>query len=250
MVDAVTWKKLEPLRGDSTVLFFSAYALDEEVPRYRLEQVDLPVEELIRPGWYGDIWSPAKIQDVYKEFFGIGSITEAIAILDGAGGSVGEVNERFRQAIEDSQASVGGEDPRTNVPIVTSLQENSTIEQAVEFLTLTYSYVKQAGLDVDEFIRAYTWRPIASMIDLFGTEGLRFNANGTEVTSSGEVEGFHSRAFGPYDDVFGLVGPELENIVGIERGSLVAQRGDTRKRKYEAVSALLAALNFSTAQLG
>lgn len=229
---------------------FRAYAIDEEVPRYKLEEVDWPVEELIRPGWYGDVWSPGKIQVVYKDFFGIGSITEAIAVLDSRGGSVGDANENFRRAIEEQQTAECGEDAHADVPVVTSLAENSSIEQAVEFLTLTYSYVKQANLDVDEFIRAYTWRPIASMVDMFGTDGLTFNARGTDVTSPGEIEGFHSRAFGPYDDVFGLVGPELETVVGIKRGSTVAQRGDTRKRKFEQVSAFLAALNFSRAQLG
>lgn len=245
------WARLTEFLGETPgAVTFRAYAVEEEVPRYKLEEVDLPAEELIRPGWYGDIWSPAKISAVYKDFFGIGAVTEATSVIEARGGTVGAVTEKLAQAVDDAADGEAMDDAVTSLPVVTSLEEGSSIEQSVEFLLLTYSYVKQAGLDADEFIKAYTWRPIATLTDMFGTEGLAFNENGTEVTSLGEVEGFHSRAFGPYDDVFGLVGPELENIVGIERGSLVAQKGDVRKRRHEAVSLLRAALNFSRAQLG
>jgi hypothetical protein len=231
-------------------IIFRAFAIDEEVPRYKLEVVDLPAEELIRPGWYGDVWSPAKIGEVYKDFFGIGSITEPTAVLDAAGKELTQQSETLQEAQEAADDAENVEDANANLPVVTSLGEKATIEQAVEFLTLTYSYVKQANMDSDEFIRAYTWRPIASLIDMFGTEGLTFNENGTAVVSKGEIEGFHSRAFGPYNDVFGLVAPEIETLIGIKRGTTVAQKGDTRKRKFEAVSLLAAALNFSRAQIG
>jgi hypothetical protein len=238
------------LDDQEQTVMWRAFSIDEEVPRYKLEEVDIPAEELIRPGWYGDVWSPSKIGDVYKDFFGIGSITEPTAVLDAGGEQSTSALEEFKKAMEESETSEGVDDAVDSLPIVNSLGANATIEQAVEFITMTYSYVKQAGLDADEFIRAYTWRPIASMIDMFGTEGLTFNENGTEVTSPGEIEGFHSRAFGPYDDVFGLVAPEIETLLNIKRGSTVAQKGDTRKRKFEAVSALAAALNFSRAQIG
>jgi hypothetical protein len=131
---------------------------------------------------------------------------------------------------------------------VTSLAENSSIEQAVEFITLSYSYVKQAGLDVDEFIRAYTWRPIASMVDMFGTDDLTLSTDGTTVLNG--FEGFHSRAFGPYADLFGLVTPELENVLNVKRGDASAQYMDTRKRKQEAVLEYITAITFSRAILG
>lgn len=227
-----------------------AFAIDEEVPRFKLEEVDIPAEELIRPGWYGDVWSPSKIGTVYQDFFGIGSITEPTAVLDAAGDQKTSAIEKFEEAMEASETAEDVTDAIADLPIVNSLGEDATIEQAVEFITMTYSYVKQADMDADEFIRSYTWRPIASLIDMFGTEGLTFNWNGTEVTSPGEIEGFHSRAFGPYEDVFGLVAPEIETLLRIKRGSTVAQKGDTRKRKFEAVSMLAAALNFSRAQIG
>ena len=118
----------------------------------------------------------------------------------------------------------------------------------MEFLVLTYSYIKQNGLSTEQFIRSYTWRPVASLVDIFGTSNLEFNDQGTDVVDG--IEGFHSRAFGPYEDVFGLVGPELVDIVGIKKDTNVAKKGDTRKRKRDAVEKYTAALAFGTALLG
>ena len=48
----------------------------------------------------------------------------------------------------------------------------------------------------------------------------------------------------------GLVGPDIENILGIKRGSTTAQRADVRKRRYEAVQAYASSLLFSRGLLG
>jgi hypothetical protein len=249
-IGPVYYQRLVDFLGTEATPTFRAWSVQEEVPRYRLEDVDIPAEEVIRPGWYGDIWSPTNISKVYKSFFGIGAITEPTAILDPRSGAVGDANEDFKRAVEEAETAENIKDAVADAPIVTSLGSNASIQQAVEFLTLTYSYVKLAELDVDEFISAYTWRPVASMIDLFGSEDLAFNENGTAVVTPGAVEGFHSRAFGPYDDVFGLVTPEIETVLGIERGSVTAQRADTRKRKLERVQKLSASLSAGRAQVG
>jgi hypothetical protein len=83
------------------------------------------------------------------------------------------------------------------------------------------------------------------MVDLFGTSDLTLSTDGQTVTSG--VEGFMSRAFGPYSDLFGLVAPAISNIVGIQRGSAAAQRADTRNRKQQAVIAYIQALQYSRA---
>jgi hypothetical protein len=249
-VGPVYWDRLlEFLGTDTTSVTFRAWSIEEEVPRYRLEDVDIPAEEVIRPGWYGDVWSPSQISDVYKAFFGIGAITETTAILDAKPGS-GSANAAFKKAVAETQTAEDMEDACASAPVITSLQEKASIQQAVEFLTLTYSYVKLAGADADEFIRAYTWRPIASMLDIFGSEDLAYSEDGVEVISPGAVEGFHSRAFGPYDNVFGIVTPEIESIVGLKRGTAAAQRVDTRKRKLERVLKLVSMLNSGTARVG
>lgn len=222
--------------------------MDEEVPRFKKEAIDLPAEEFIRPGWYGDVWNTANIGRVYEDFFGIGSITDPQHVQAPGVGSLPVQDEATADAAVESSQATAADDPRRFASAIAALDAGSSIQQAVDFLLLTYSYARLAGADVDQFIRSYTWRPIATMVDMLGTSDLRFSTNGETVESG--FEGFHSRAFGPYDNLFGLTGPDIEDILGIKRGSTVAQRADTRRRKYEAVQAYTSALLFSRGLLG
>lgn len=231
------------------IVRFKAFRIEEEVPRYRREVVDLPAEEYIRPGWYGDIWHPAKISQAYEHFFGTGSITDPQNIVDPRGANTSVRHDEIDQALADAANAQGADDPVADAPAIMVLDADASIQQAVEFLVLTYSYIKQSqNVDVDEFIRSYTWRPIASMLDMFGTSDLEYNEDGTTVLQG--IEGIHSRAFGPYDNLFGLVTPDIESIVGISRGSTVAQRVDTRLRKQDAVKFYVEVLSFARAILG
>lgn len=237
------------LTGDPNRLVrFRAYRVTEEVPRYRKEDATLPIEEFIRPGWYGDLWTTSKIGKVYNDFFGIGSITDAQTIVSPNGASFGQSSEAQENAVASASKAEDSADPRKDEPAALALDEGATVQSAVEFLWLTYSYIKQQGLDVEEFIRSYTWRPVATLLDMFGTSDLAFSPAGDRVVSG--TEGFHSKAFGPHDDLFGLVGPEVETILGISRGTVTAQRADTRKRKLERVLAYSSAIKFSRAILG
>lgn len=234
--------------GLNTPVVFRAYRVSEEVPRFKRESAELPAEEYIRPGWYGDVWRSENIGKVYEDFFGIGAITDPQQVRDSSIGSGPVQNEEIANAsIEASQAQTA-DDPRRFAPALTALDQGASIQQAVDFLLLTYSYARLSGADVDQFARSYTWRPIATMVDMLGTSDLKFSPNGETVESG--FEGFHSRAFGPFDNLFGLTGPDIEDILGIKRGSTAAQKADTRKRKYEAVQAYVSSLLFSRGLLG
>lgn len=241
--------EVEALAGsDVRPLVFRAYRIREEVPRYRQEVVDLPAEEYIRPGWYGDVWHPSKIGEAYQQFFRTGAITDPITLADASGASLNIPNQAASDALSEASAASDSSDPRATAPAVLALETNSSIEQAVAFLALTYSYIRSGGLDPEEFFRAYSWRPIATMVDIFGTSDLQLSTDGTQVVQG--IEGFHSRAFGPFDNLFGLVTSDIENIVGIKRGSPQASKGDKRKVKQDAVKAYVATLLFSRAILG
>lgn len=227
---------------------FRAFRVLEEVPRYRKEKVELPAEEYIRPGWYGEIWHPSNIGKAYNHFFQTGSITDKQQIGDADGASMGDVSQDAEDALANAASGVEFEDPRRNAPALFTLDEGSSIEQAVAFLVLTYSYIRTGDLDIEEFLRAYQWRPVASLVDLFGTSDLTLSEDGTEVIQG--IEGFHSRAFGDFENLFGLVTPDIESITGIKRGSNVAKKGDVRKRRRDAVREIVAALLFSRAILG
>jgi hypothetical protein len=235
--------------GDPTALVtFRAFRVTESVPRYRKDTVDLPAEEYIRPGWYGDIWHPLLIGQAYTQFFNTGAITDQQQVSDTSGGSFGVSYEDAQQALATAASATDADDPLTNAPALLALDKNATIADAVSFIVQTYSATRARGLDVDEYIRGYTWRPIATLTDLFGTRDLTLDDQGHQVING--IEGFHSRAFGPYEDLFGLTTPDIENIVGIVRGSAIAARGDTRKRKQDAVKAYVAAIQYARAILG
>lgn len=224
------------------------YRLEEQVPRYQQQQVDLPAEEYIRPGWYGDIWGPSQIGTAYGLFLSTGAITDPHNISDSTGTQFAGTSNAAAASSAASQVTGDPNDPGSDAALVYSLQAGASIEQAAAFLMATYSHIKQAGLDIEEFIRSYTWRPVATMVDMFGTGDLTLSSDGGVVTQG--IEGFHSRAFGPFDSLFGLVSPEIEEITGIKRGTVASQQCDTRKLKQDAVKDYLAGLGIGKAVLG
>lgn len=228
-------------------ILIRAFVLTEEVARYRRQDTLIPAEEFIRPGWYGDVWSSAKIGKVYGELFGTGAITDQQTVTGPTGKTTSSQSEDQLSALEEAEQAEEADDARLLAPALVSLEEGATIQDAVEFLQLTYSYIRQAGLDIEEFIRAYTWRPIATMVDIFGTSDLKFTQDGSRVVSG--IEGFHSRAFGPYENLFGLADPQIEDIIGI-KDEFNNRKVDTRLRKYKAVQKYVSAIRFSRALLG
>jgi hypothetical protein len=248
-VDAVVRGKVEELSGGEDVeITFRAFLITEEIARYKREDVLIPAEEFIRPGWYGDIWSSAKIGKVYNELFGIGAITDEQTITGRGGEALGSPSEDSLEAADTAVEASDADDPRLHAPALLALEKDASIQNAVEFLLLTYSYIRQSGLDTEEFIRAYTWRPIATMVDMFGTSDLEFNQDGSKVVSG--LEGFHSRAFGPFENLHGLADPEIESIIGIGVNDINNRKVDTRLRKYKAVQKYVSAIRFSRAILG
>lgn len=236
--------------GDENLpVTFRAFEVTEEISRTKRQTVELPPEEYIRPGWYGDCWHPAKIAEVYYNFFSTGSITETTAIQSPDGENLnGLTSSDASQTLADMVANDNPAALARDQLIQLSQTKDANIEQAVAFLVLSYSVIKQAGFDPEQFIRSYTWRPIATLLDMFGTSDLLLDPTGKEVVQG--VEGFHSRAFGPYDDLFGLVTEDIESVVGISRGSTQSKKADTRKRKYERVLDYVASIRLSRAILG
>lgn len=236
------------LGGEEVEGVFAAYRLTEEIPRYKLEEILLPAEEYVRPGWYGEIWTNSQIGSVWQDLFSTGSLTDAVAVSDQGRSAADLRNLKQQEASTEGGDATSFDDPAGSAPAIADLEDGASIAQATAFLQLTYSYVKQAGLDTDEFIGAYTWRPIASLLDIFGTSDLQYSGDGRTVVQG--YEGFHSRAVGPYEDLFGLVDEEVESLIGVKRGSTAAQDLDIRKARREKVESYLASLLFGNAILG
>lgn len=237
--------------GDKNIMIeFRAFRVGETKQVESSETVFLPPEEYIRPNWYGACWAPSNISEVYYDFFDTGSITEATQVQNSDGDdSSGVFGSNDATAVLNHIAETG-EDIKlaSNQILALSQTKNATIAEAVALLVLSYSVVRHGKFDTDAFIRSYTWRPIASLLDMFGSNDLVLSEDGREVLQG--IEGFHSRAFGPFDDLFGLVPPEVNDLLGLKEGSASSRRADTRKRKREAVMEYLATLKIGRVLLG
>lgn len=293
-------------------LIVGAFEVTEGSVAYRKDKIDLPVEEAVAPPWLWDGWRNPKVSETYSQLFGTTAITD-IAGYDA------KVQDRFYGSSDEnagllaeksavtSGATKNPSGTRGAAKIAASQHQNAvllldgerTIENSVDFLVRSYSFIKINNLDVGDFLRAYGWRPVATIVDILGGSDLditqvtkkstkvvrqRFlrkkarvatftDATGktTEFTRSKAVygtrfvkrevstigyevtgtEGFHSRAFGDVEDLFGLVSPTVRTVLGLSADKRkVAARLDVRKRRRAVVRAYVAELTGSRGLIG
>jgi len=74
-----------------------------------------------------------------------------------------------------------------------------SVEETIDGISLLYGMIKERGASTYEFIREFTRRPIANMVDILGSQNLEFTDDGKVADPDTMVEGFHSRAFGDYN---------------------------------------------------
>jgi len=313
---------LDDFLEDSS-LRLGAFEVHESVPYRKKQNADLPIEEAIRPPWIWDGWAVPKITETYDQLFGTGAITDidGYGILADASGSSSRtqyltVEERLAAEQQNRAASSGstrrspaaGRSER-DVEITRAsryqaalllLETEKTIENSIDFLVRSYSFVKVNNMDVGEFLKAYNWRPVATMVDILGGADLSIkqtevkatkmvrrkyvkrkgrtvvyrDANGAITDTAEEypvygtryvekpikrigyvvdgTEGFHSRAFGDVEDLFGLVSPTVTRVLGLSSNSSrkIAARMDVRKRRRAVVKTYVAELTGSKGLVG
>lgn len=168
---------------------------------------------------------------------GFRSIRERLAAGgDGPQAEFGDTPEIAGQAV-----GVPGEREGDERVAVAEIEARSHLAASITQVVKAYSVARLNGFDVNEFLRAYTWRPVATAVDILGTANLEINAQGEVVRG---VEGFHSRAFGDFDDLRQLVGPgdgeRPRTILGLSTRDPDETRGATeRETKEQRISARL-----------
>lgn len=252
--------------------YFKAYRISEQFTKRVREKIDLPIEEAIRPPWIWDGWSNLKIGETYMDFFGINSITdvdgftskEALETLEGADTyfALMETKEGKDQTKKGEQSTDKNDQDteyetstkqKISAATILAIEKERTIENAIDYLVRVYSFIKFHNLDVGEFLKNYTWRPIATLPEIMGSSDLII-----EETSTGKYEatrgkeGFHSRAFSDESDLFGLVDKKVKKVLGLtkEKTHAAAKRLDVRAIRREAVREYVAELTDSRGLLG
>lgn len=230
--------------------------------------VEKPFEEIIRPNWYAPIYANTYTEgadekgigpEFYAPLFGTGSI------VDGLQSSVGNltqtqvVSQQFSAQDNSESYTLDAENLAEALAEVkayaVTAESAISIQKAADYLATLYGLVKSRGQDVQKFVYGYVKRPVASMRDILGTADLLIDKESGAVTQG--TEGFHSRAFGPYEnceilsqssvegitDLFSATG-QYQRINGtISRG--VDLTADPRLRRWERVNAYAEELGFS-----
>lgn len=279
----------EPTTRATTLLSFKAWRITEAVGVWRRELVDLPAEDLVFPPWFGEHYRSNNIGGLYQYFFGTGSIVDPLAVIEPlpqmpentepTEAETSEAGNMPPPGIAEPPSGISPDEvtgpsgepmaPLDSGAIIHGeITARSKLEQSVEEVVRTYSRIRTMGFDVNEFIRNYTWRPIATMVDMFGTSNLVIDDDGRAIRG---VEGFHSRAFGDYDDLRALVRDDgdgrPQTILGLTitdphdassareeiragRSARISAALDTRKEKRQAVYAYLTSLMASRGIVG
>ena len=304
---------IEPFKSTPTILstglVAGAFEIVESTVQYRKEKITLPIEEAIAPPWLWDGWRNPKVGETYQQMFGTTAITDISNFkADDERYYVGEDAASAVQAERKLKASNKTSTKKELIAVdakhktaVLMIQQERTVENSIDFLVRAYSFVKANSLDVGDFLRAYSWRPVATMVDILGASDFQIsrveelysyvvkqryvkkagetltvvNAQtgkivGTEETRkpvygtrnvtkqrkrirydvSGK-EGFHSRAFGDQEDLFGLVSPTVKRVLGLGKNRRkIAAKLDIRKRRRAEVRAYAAELTGSRGLLG
>lgn len=209
----------------------------------------VPVEEVIRPTWFSPKYANAKIgEEIYRPFFGTTSIIDELAFSGLA--------EQIVSASESPEGDVF--DAKTKFEEIQSVlatrQDNISklsIERAVNVVAYFYGTVRSQGKDIDQFVRSFTYRPIATMADIFGTSDLAISYDGKGVpTVTTGKPGFHSLSIDSkaikQGNLAGLLQePDklLPRINNTGDKSPIPPVYDVRKEKLDQVEAYVEALS-------
>lgn len=222
--------------------------------------VPTPVEEVIRPKWFSDSYSNTNIgKKIYQPFFGVPSIIDEANFEGLASTTTG--SEPPNNVDGDSK------DAETDLSVIVdaiSADEDAaakrSIERSVNFISYIYGLVKVKGLDVDDFIRQYANRPIATLPQMLGDPDLDLEVDSKGVASVKTVTlpdgtsrtpriGFHSLAVHPkvvdQGNLAGLlVEPDLQvqRINNTGKSEPIPPEYDIRKEKKDRVRLYIAAL--------
>lgn len=269
----------------------NAYEVTETFTRRARTKIDLPIEEVIRPPWIWDGWQNLKIGKTYMQFFGTNAITdidgftslELLSTYEGAdttlalaetkeGVTFGEkkkqesTDEFLKRISEPDDPTAPRENKKTNEDVnygtsaqkkvsaaaILTIEKERTIENAVDYLVRVYSFIKHYGLDVGAFMRTYTWRPVATLPEILGSTDFSLTETSPGKYTASGIEGFHSRAFGDVEDLFGLVDPKVKKVLGLtsEKKHTTAKKLDVRARRRQAIWEYMDELGNSRGLLG
>jgi hypothetical protein len=190
--------------GDKGLFLPTAFKIDLEQGNFEI--IATSAETALYPGFYSPVYLNDTIgSDVYNFLLGTRAITDDISLNAKEQDELLDklFEEDVRTAIADSRPGLdfAGETTTRSVTEdgVEVTVDPGSIEEAIDAVTMIYGLLRHRGGDVHGFIKDFTSRPIATLEEVLGSQNLEYDDNGDPVTDEGQVEGFHSRAFGNFN---------------------------------------------------
>jgi len=177
---------------------------------YGRKQIDVALEDVIRPAWFSPIFCNHSIgKDFYEPLIGVRSVidkfqeAEALANL-----------EDIEQAPDQEQLSKVLDRALEGTK---KFSKGKPLREVIDELIKYYSDIRE-GIDVNmaDFIDDFTERAIATREQVLGTKDLRYDVSGEPNEKA--KEGFHSRAFAHSAEVkaqelsFGVDGTKPDEV--------------------------------------
>jgi hypothetical protein len=227
---------------------FKSVLLHQEITT--TNETKTPFENLLRPAWFAEVYSNSLIgKKVYTPLFGCEAVVDDLVIS-----GIGDVDVPVIKVPPDTSAEYF---TKYAADLATSKARNS-LERALNVLAYTYYKIKSQRLDIDDFIRQYTTRPIATKEQLLGSSNLGFEISGNSVTpvsmDGDDISiGFHTMAVHPdiveASKTTKLIGLMKDPDTGLQRidnegkSEAIIKSLDVRWEKKEQVMLYKLALN-------
>lgn len=232
-------------------------------------ETSMPIEEIIRPRWFSQAYTNENIgKRIYQPFFGVPSIIDEAA-FDGLGATVSSLPPTNSVEGDPKDPDQDLDKLKSDLSAEENARARLSIERSVNFISYIYGLVKTRGLDVDDFIRQYANRPIATLPQILGDPDLDFSVDSqgkatvkTVTDADGKTRtpriGFHSMAVHPtlVDNTAKLAGlleePELhvQRINSTGKAEPIPPEYDVRKEKKDRVRRYIAALSLGPGYRG
>lgn len=170
----------------------------------------IPLEEVLRPSWFSPNYSNLLIgEQIYQKFIGTGALVDEVVFKDPNGLSIqGAKSNRIEllNKLAESKDLLSDTEKLTQ----SKLFETPSVEEALDVLAFQYGELVRQNLDAERFITDYTYREIANIEDILGSEDLEFRVSGKTLERVNGIQGFHSVAVANYDNLLGLLqNPDL-----------------------------------------
>lgn len=200
---------------------------------------DIPIEELLRPTWFSPLYSNLFIgEKIYNPYFGTGALVDQIVFSSPQGLSIQGLGAE-RNVIMDKLAQ--SNDLLTDISKLSQskLFNIPDVETATNVLAFQYGEIRRLNLDAQKFVNDYTYRPIATLFDMFGSEDLEYKKVGTKLQKVNGTPGFHSSAIANYGELLGLIeNPDLDlERLNAKGTSKISRLLDPRPERRAAVKA-------------